>query len=89
MTSTLAGGSTGVHPPGLVEPLFDWYDSGEVEVEVKTATADLAFHLTPQSADHWGKPYFRECLSAAELLGNPTTSMQGDRVTHLIVPACG
>src|SRR5689334_10202962 len=31
--------------------LFDWYEAGEVEVT--TATPDLTFHLTPQSADHW------------------------------------
>jgi hypothetical protein len=32
-------------------PLFDWYDSGDVEV--RTARDDLTFHLTPQSAAHW------------------------------------
>jgi dihydrofolate reductase len=31
--------------------LFDWYDAGEVEV--KTATPELTFHLTPQSAQFW------------------------------------
>ncbi len=31
--------------------LFDWYDAGEVEVT--TATPDLTFRLTPQSAEFW------------------------------------
>ncbi|WP_369138382.1 dihydrofolate reductase family protein [Modestobacter versicolor] len=31
--------------------LFDWYDSGDVEV--RTTLPELTFHLTPQSADHW------------------------------------
>jgi dihydrofolate reductase len=31
--------------------LFDWYDAGEVEIP--TATPDLTFHVTPQSADFW------------------------------------
>jgi dihydrofolate reductase len=31
--------------------LFDWYQSGEVEIS--TATPGITFHLTPQSAEHW------------------------------------
>ncbi len=31
--------------------LFDWYEAGDVEVT--TATPDLTFHVTPQSADFW------------------------------------
>ena len=31
--------------------LFDWYQNGEVEVP--TATPQIAFHLTPQSAEYW------------------------------------
>ncbi|CAN5409841.1 dihydrofolate reductase family protein [soil metagenome] len=32
--------------------LFDWYQNGEVEVP--TATDAITFHLSPQSAEHWG-----------------------------------
>jgi dihydrofolate reductase len=35
----------------LPGPLFDWYEAGDVEVT--TATQDLTFHVTPQSAEHW------------------------------------
>jgi hypothetical protein len=38
-------------PDDMPGPLFDWYDSGDVEV--RTARDDLTFHLTPQSAAHW------------------------------------
>jgi dihydrofolate reductase len=31
--------------------LFDWYQNGDVEVP--TATPDITFHLTPQSAEYW------------------------------------
>jgi len=31
--------------------LFDWYNSGEIEVG--TAVEELAFTLTPQSAEYW------------------------------------
>jgi dihydrofolate reductase len=33
--------------------LFDWYQNGNVEVP--TATEDITFHLSPQSAEHWGR----------------------------------
>lgn len=33
--------------------LFDWYQNGEVEVP--TASEDITFHLSPQSAEHWGQ----------------------------------
>jgi dihydrofolate reductase len=33
--------------------LFDWYQNGEVEFP--TATEDMTFHLSPQSAEHWGR----------------------------------
>jgi len=32
-------------------PLFDWYEAGEIEVT--TATPELTFHLTQQSAEYW------------------------------------
>lgn len=32
--------------------LFDWYENGDVEI--RTATEDLTFHLSPASAEHWG-----------------------------------
>ena len=31
--------------------LFDWYQNGEVEIP--TATPDITFHLSPQSAEYW------------------------------------
>ncbi len=31
--------------------LFDWYQNGEVEIP--TATEDITFHLSTQSAEHW------------------------------------
>jgi dihydrofolate reductase len=31
--------------------LFDWYQNGDVEVP--TATPEITFHLTPQSAEYW------------------------------------
>ena len=31
--------------------LFDWYQNGEVEFP--TATEDITFHLSPESAEHW------------------------------------
>jgi dihydrofolate reductase len=31
--------------------LFDWFDAGDVEIA--TATPDLTFHLTPESAQAW------------------------------------
>jgi dihydrofolate reductase len=34
-----------------VGALFDWYDAGEVELT--TATPELTFHVTPQSAQFW------------------------------------
>ncbi|HEU5000794.1 MAG TPA: dihydrofolate reductase family protein [Lapillicoccus sp.] len=34
-----------------VGALFDWYDSGDVEIT--TARSDLTFHVTQQSADYW------------------------------------
>ena len=33
--------------------LFDWYQNGEVEVP--TASEDITFHLSPQSAEYWGQ----------------------------------
>jgi len=33
--------------------LFDWLQNGPVEV--RTATPDITLHLTPPSADHWGR----------------------------------
>ncbi len=33
--------------------LFDWLQNGEVEIP--TATEDITFHLSPQSAEHWGR----------------------------------
>ena len=33
--------------------LFDWYQNGEVEF--RTATEGLTFHLSPRSAEHWGR----------------------------------
>jgi dihydrofolate reductase len=33
--------------------LFDWLQNGEVEFS--TGTRDIIFHLTPQSADYWGR----------------------------------
>ena len=33
--------------------LFDWLQNGEVEFS--TATRDITFHLSPQSAEHWGQ----------------------------------
>ena len=33
--------------------LFDWLQNGEVELP--TATEDITFHLSPQSAEHWGR----------------------------------
>src|SRR6266568_5140457 len=33
--------------------LFDWLQNGEVEVP--TATQDITFHLSPQSAEYWGR----------------------------------
>ena len=32
-------------------PLFDWYEAGDVEVT--TATPELTFRVTPQSAQYW------------------------------------
>jgi dihydrofolate reductase len=34
-----------------VGALFDWYEAGDVEVT--TATPELTFHVTPQSAEFW------------------------------------
>src|SRR4051812_35582742 len=34
-----------------ISRLFDWLQNGEVEIP--TATENLAFHLSPQSADYW------------------------------------
>jgi dihydrofolate reductase len=31
--------------------LFDWLQNGEVEI--RTASPDITFHVTPQSAEHW------------------------------------
>ena len=33
--------------------LFDWLQNGEVEVP--TATQEITFHLSPQSAEYWGR----------------------------------
>jgi dihydrofolate reductase len=33
--------------------LFDWLQNGEVEVP--TATKDITLHLSPRSAEHWGR----------------------------------
>ncbi len=33
-----------------------------------------------------GKPYFGELGITDVMLGNPTTCIQGDRVTHLVFP---
>jgi len=38
-------------PDDAPGPIFDWYESGAVEV--RTTRDDLTFHLTPQSAAHW------------------------------------
>jgi dihydrofolate reductase len=32
--------------------LFDWYQNGPVEI--RTASDDITFHLSPASAEHWG-----------------------------------
>src|SRR5580698_9107503 len=33
--------------------LFDWYQGGEVEF--LTATEGITFHLSPKSAEYWGR----------------------------------
>jgi dihydrofolate reductase len=33
--------------------LFDWLQNGDVEC--RTATEQITFHLSPQSAEHWGQ----------------------------------
>ncbi|MCW2530209.1 MAG: Dihydrofolate reductase [Pseudonocardiales bacterium] len=33
--------------------LFDWYENGVVACP--TATPDMTFHLTPQSAEYWNQ----------------------------------
>ena len=33
--------------------LFDWLQNGDVEM--RTATEDITFHLSPQSAEYWGR----------------------------------
>ncbi|MBB3675110.1 dihydrofolate reductase family protein [Modestobacter versicolor] len=39
------------HPDDTPGALFDWYDNGPVEV--RTAAAELTFHLSEASAAHW------------------------------------
>jgi dihydrofolate reductase len=39
------------HPDDSIDLLFDWYESGDVEVP--TAVPELTFQLTPESAAYW------------------------------------
>jgi dihydrofolate reductase len=39
------------NPDNTVGSLFDWYNSGDIEVS--TAVEELGFTLTPQSAEYW------------------------------------
>lgn len=38
-------------PDNTIGRLFDWLQNGDVEVV--SPAADITFHLTPQSAEHW------------------------------------
>src|SRR6187397_2255211 len=35
-----------------VAEVFDWYFSGDVDVSASSATMDMTFHVSPQSAEH-------------------------------------
>jgi dihydrofolate reductase len=46
---------------------------------------EVAVDLVPVVMGEGNRPFFGE-LSAEAVLGNPTTCIQGDRVTHLVFP---
>jgi dihydrofolate reductase len=47
---------------------------------------EVAVDLVPVVMGEGNRPFFGELSSAEVLLGNPTTCIQGDRVTHLVFP---
>ena len=44
------------------------------------------FDLVPVVMGEGNRPFFGELSSEDVMLGNPTTCVQGDRVTHLVFP---
>jgi dihydrofolate reductase len=47
---------------------------------------EVAVDLVPVVMGEGNRPFFGELSSEEVLLGNPTTCVQGDRVTHLVFP---
>lgn len=47
---------------------------------------EVAIDLVPVVMGDGNRPFFGEISSQDVLLGNPTTCIQGDRVTHLVFP---
>lgn len=47
---------------------------------------EVAVDLVPVVMGEGNRPFFGELSAQDVLLGNPTTCIQGDRVTHLVFP---
>ncbi len=47
---------------------------------------EVAVDLVPVVMGHGNRPFFGEISSEDVLLGDPTTCIRGDRVTHLVFP---
>ena len=47
---------------------------------------EVAVDLVPVVMGEGNRPFFGELSSEDVMLGNPTTCVQGDRVTHLVFP---
>lgn len=47
---------------------------------------EVAVDLVPVVMGEGNRPFFGEFSAQDVLLGNPTTCIQGDRVTHLVFP---
>lgn len=46
----------------------------------------MAVDLVPVVMGEGNRPFFGELSCEDVMLGNPTTCVQGDRVTHLVFP---
>lgn len=50
---------------------------------------EVAIDLVPVVMGEGNRPFFGKLSTEDVLLGNPTTCIQGDRVTHLVFPVLG
>ena len=71
------------HAALLALVLFGLSGAKELRPE---AVDSIAVDLVPVVMGEGNRPFFGKLSTEDVLLGNPTTCIQGDRVTHLVFP---